>query len=418
MPNLFDIENFIEGQYRKCFQNTQYSDCDQQYASLYRDILHIKLREMFTYFHAQLVYLFDSMNSRLPTGEEGAHFWAEPSRNLISIIEIVRALQNELEHTQYRFRIDVYYDGLFKSCEQWLSNSGGSLIPPHTASVTLYYMKPIFLPSDELQPYHELHELGEQNELLGRGGFGEVYRYHHPIVDMDFAVKIFNPMFATEEDKKDGEKRFFREAKILFQLNHPNVERIYDVGRINGKPFIKVEYINGKTLEAIRDQHGNFTYKEAVKAIRLVLNGLQHAHDKGIIHRDLKPSNIMVEMTSEKWTCKIIDFGISAFMDTEGYTKLTRTGEHIAGGSYIDPLLQQTPTMRDVRSDIYSVGAVMYFLLCGHSPAGGDVEHVLKESNKALTNVQINAILKSISLDINKRYYSCNDMKQALEKCV
>lgn len=415
MINQIDIENFIEGQYRKYFQYTPFAERDQQYAKLYNDIPHQKMREMFIAMHSELINLFDTMNIRLPTGELEAHYWADPSRDLITIIGIIRTLQSELAHTSYIFRIDPYYDNLFAQCSQWLSNSGGSRIPPHTERVTLYYIKPIFLVADEVFPFQELHELGEQSELLGRGGFGEVYRYRHPIVDIDFAVKIFNPVFASEDDQIEGEKRFFREAKMLFRLNHPNIVRIYDVGRFNGKPFMKIELINGKTLESIRTEYGNFSFRNAVSAVEQILNGLQYAHNNGIIHRDLKPSNIMVETTSSKWICKIIDFGISAFMDTEGYSKLTRTGEHIAGGNYIDPLLQENPSLRDARSDVYSVGAIMYYLLCGHPPVGGDVKRILRESNTALTDKQTEAILKSLSLDINERYSSCDEMKKEIK---
>lgn len=417
MIDQIDIENFIEGQYRKYFQYSPFSERDQQYARLYQNIPHDKMREMFIAMHAEMTNLFNSMNSRLPTGESEAHYWAEPSRDLIAIIEIIRALQSELAYTPYVFRIDTYYDDLLTNCSQWLSNSGGSNIPPHTEKVKLYYTKPIFLPADEVLPYQELHELGEESELLGRGGFGEVYRYRHPIVEIDFAVKIFSPVFASEDDQIEGEKRFFREAKMLYRLNHPNIVRIYDVGRFNGKPFLKIEFVNGKTLEAIRTEHGNFSFKSAVGAVEQILNGLQHADDHGIIHRDLKPSNIMVETTSSKWICKIIDFGVSAFMDTEGYTKLTRTGERVADGKYIDPLLQDNPSMRDARSDIYSAGAIMFYLLCGHPPAGGDVKQFLINSNDNLTNGQVDAVLKSLSLDINKRYSSCEEMKQAINAC-
>ena len=132
MPSKIEIENFIEGQHRKYFQYTSYSDCDQQYSGLYRDIPHVKMREMFTAFHSELTSLFDQMNSRLPTGDEGAHYWAGQSRGLIAIIEIVRTMQSELKNTEFAFRIDDYYNGLFTDCSQWLSNSSGSLIPPHT----------------------------------------------------------------------------------------------------------------------------------------------------------------------------------------------------------------------------------------------------------------------------------------------
>lgn len=168
MPSKIDIENFIEGQYRKSFQSVPYSECDQQYAELYRKIPHNKMREMFVAFHAKLTSLFDEMNSRLPTGENGAHYWADQSRSLIAIIETVRTLQGELKNTEYAFCVDEYYDKLFSDCSHWLSSSGGSLIPPHSERVTLYYMKPIFIANDSLLPYRELHELGKQSDLLGR----------------------------------------------------------------------------------------------------------------------------------------------------------------------------------------------------------------------------------------------------------
>ena len=87
---------------------------------------------------------------------------------------------------------------------------------------------------------------------------------------------------------------------MLFQLDHPNIVRIYDVGRYKGSPFIKIQYIDGKTLDAVRAEKGNFKFKEAAKGTIQILKGLQHAHDNGIIHRDLKPSNIMIDMKPDK----------------------------------------------------------------------------------------------------------------------
>ena len=370
MP-VVNIDNFIEGQYRKFFQGMSYQESNQEYADLYKSVSNQRMRELFTVIHSDLIGLFNLMNERLPTDDNGNHYWADPSRDLIRVIEVVFTLQRQLENTEYAFKIDSYYNDLLHDCCQWLSKSGGSAIPPHMESVTLYYLKPIFI-TEGVLPYQELHALGEENELLGRGGFGEVYKYRHPVVDIDFAVKIFAPKFATDEDRQSAERRFFREAKILFQLDHPNIVRIYDVGRIQGNPFIKIEYVEGKTLEKVRDQPGNFTFIPAAKATIQILSGLQHAHDCGIIHRDLKPSNVMVQMDEDRWTCKLIDFGISAFMDTEGYTKLTKTGEQVAGGNFIDPLLSIDPSLRDVRSDIYSTGAIFYYLLCGRPPVGAD----------------------------------------------
>lgn len=404
-----DLENFIEVQYRKYISND--GEPNQEYVTLYKDFEDEKLRILLSTMHADAIYLFERMNSRLPTGEDTAYYWADESRGIIKLIDVATTLQNELQDTEFSFHIDDYYSDLFQFCSEWLAQYRGSTIPPHMEKVNLYYRKPIFI-SNGSMALRELHALGEKAEFLGRGGFGEVYRYHHPYIDIDFAVKIFNPIFASDEDRVEGEKRFFREARILLRLNHPNIVRIYDVGRINGKPFIKLEYVKGETLDKVLQRYSNLPFENASRAVIQILTGLQHAHNQGIIHRDLKPSNVMV--ATDRKQCKIIDFGISAFMDTEGYTRLTKTGEQIAGGAYIDPVLMEKPELRDPRSDIYSAGAIMYFLLCGHSP-GADAERYLRNTNTKLNDDQIAVVMRAISMDIEKRYSSCSEMIKAID---
>ena len=404
-----EIDNFVEGQYRRYFSD--YAEPNLEYIALYDGVTDERLKTLFATMHADSIYLFDRLNSRLPTGDDTQYYWANESRGVLKLIDVATTLRDELKETELAFHIDEYYDGIFIQCSQWLEQYRGSTIPAHTEKVKIYYRKPLFIPDDVL-PMAELHTLGEELEVLGRGGFGEVYRYRHPILDMDFAVKVFDPWFATDEDRVEGEKRFFREAKMLFRLNHPNIVRIYDVGRIKGKPFIKIEFVDGKTLDKIQQQYSNLPFANAARAMLQILSGLQYAHENGIIHRDLKPTNVMV--ATEGWKCKIIDFGISAFMDTEGYTRLTKTGEQIAGGAYIDPELTSRPGLRDVRSDIYSAGAIMYFLLCGHPP-GPDAEAFLKKSNGGLEESQIAVVMKALSSDIDSRYKTCNEMCAALE---
>lgn len=251
-------------------------------------------------------------------------------------------------------------------------------------------------------------ELGEQ---LGRGGFGAVFRYHHKLLDMDFAVKLFEPIFVSNEENLEGEKRFFREAKILFPLNHPNIVRIYDIGRYNGQPFIRMEYVDGDTMRDFVDKNGTVSFKRSIKPIIALLRGLDHAHKLGVVHRDLKPSNFMVTGSGD---FKIIDFGISAFLETEGHTKLTKTGEALAGGAYTDPRLSEDPKLRDIRSDIYSVGAIWYYLLVGLAPMGGDLKKHLIESGHA-TELEANIILKCMSSKLADRYSSCEELLQILE---
>lgn len=252
-----------------------------------------------------------------------------------------------------------------------------------------------------------VYDAGEQ---LGHGGFGTVYKYHHKLLDIDFAIKIFDPIFVSNQENIEGEKRFFREAKILFNLNHENIVRVYDIGRANGQPFIRMEYLDGYTLQDFITKYGSVSFDRSVKPIIALLSGLSYAHKAGIIHRDLKPTNFMV---TNDGRFKIIDFGISAFLETENHTKLTKTGEQVTGGAYTDPCLMENPKLRDIRSDLYSVGAIWYYLLVGRSPIGGDIQKVLMQSGN-VTVLQCSIVLKCLSSDPDERFQTCDELLSVL----
>jgi serine/threonine-protein kinase len=217
-----------------------------------------------------------------------------------------------------------------------------------------------------------------------------------------------------KDEQLEGEKRFFREAKMMFSLNNNHIARIYDAGRIDGKPYIRMELIEGYNLVGLHEKYGNLSFSCSTSVILHILDGLKYAHEKGIIHRDLKPENV-VYSTKEK-VLKIIDFGVSAFLDTENYSKLTKTGEHVAGGVYIDPLLQENPKLRDQRSDIYSVGAIWYYLLSGRAPSGSDMKAYLKKSNENLGECEIDMVMKCLATNIEDRYTSCAELTYEIQK--
>ena len=260
---------------------------------------------------------------------------------------------------------------------------------------------------DDDDPFMQINQY-KRIERIGHGGYGNVYQYHNDCLDMDFAVKIYSPIFVSEDEQKQGEQRFFREAKMLFQLNHMNIVKIYDAGRMADGPFIRMELVQGYDLNGLQKKYGILNFADSVKVIRPILNGLEYAHRKGIIHRDLKPSNVMFS-TNER-TFKIIDFGVSAFLDTEKYTKLTKTGEIVAGGIYIDPLLQVHPKLRDVRSDIYSVGAIWYWLLCGRVPHGSDMKVYLENAAPDLSCEEIDIVMKCLAGSLEDRYENCGEL--------
>ena len=250
-------------------------------------------------------------------------------------------------------------------------------------------------------------------KALGDGGFGVVYPYHHSILDLDFAVKQFAPVFADAEEQSEGEKRFFREAKMLFSLHHDNIVQIYNAGYINGNAYILMELIKGFNLEKMIEKYSVLPYKKSLIPISQILRGLSYAHNKGIIHRDLKPRNVMFSETEKLF--KIIDFGVSAYIEHDSHTRLTKTGESVTGGLYIDPQLESNPKLRDVRSDIYSVGAIWYFLLAGTPPYGSDMkDKLLKFTGIAEEKAAI--IFKCLSSELSDRYNSCQELLEIVEK--
>lgn len=243
-------------------------------------------------------------------------------------------------------------------------------------------------------------------ELIGNGGFGVVYKYHRQLLDYDFAVKIFSPLFTSNAEAAEAEKRFFREAKLLFALTHENIVRVFDIGYYENNPFILMEYVDGVTLQDFISQHGPVSFSRSLKPITALLQGMRYAHSKGVIHRDLKPSNVMV---THNGCVKIIDFGISAYIETTGHTRLTKTGERVAGGLYTDPCLFDNPSLRDIRSDIYSIGAIWYYLVVGRAPSGSDMQQVLLASTQ-VTQSEADIILRCMSQQLEQRFSSCKEL--------
>ena len=407
-----DLENFIESRYRHLL-NTHPELFNSEYSFLYQAFSDSILIDYLSAIHSGIVASFEQMNKILPTGLGTGYFHADDSRLLIDLISEIKATEEGLSGSEVEFSVDEYFKKILDYCDSWLKYYHGSSIPPETEKVIVYYKKPLFIKATDALPFQTPLSLSETDELIGKGGFGEVYRHTHPLIDVDFAIKVFHPMFQSKESEED-KRRFLREAKMLFTLHHDNIVQIYDVGKIDGNLFIKEQYIDGVTLIEFREKHGNLNFLSAGRATIQILKGLEHAHSKGIVHRDLKPSNVMVENIDNRYKCTIIDFGISAFMDSEAYTQLTKTGEHIAGGAFIDPILTQDTKLRDARSDIYSAGAILYYLLCGRAPFGSDIGSYLKQANPSLSDKQIKVVLKALEADIASRYGSCREMMDSI----
>ncbi|MEL1248657.1 serine/threonine-protein kinase [Flavobacterium helocola] len=250
----------------------------------------------------------------------------------------------------------------------------------------------------------------EEKEVIGHGGFGMVYLYQHKLLKLNFAVKVFAPAFYESGGDEKELERFFQEARILFKLNHPNIIKVYDAGLIGKRPFIRMEYFDGKNLNQILQDVGSLSVDKSITAIKSIAYAINHAHENGVIHRDLKPSNIMASKPNQ---FRVIDFGLGIFIENELHSRLTKTGSQTISGYFNAPELVANPKLIDKRSDIYSIGAIWYTLLCNQPPAGSNFMNVLSQQN--INQNVLNIISKCLD-PIETRYNSCNELLDAIER--
>ena len=198
----------------------------------------------------------------------------------------------------------------------------------------------------------------EIKEIIGVGGMAVVYKAYDNQENRTVAVKILKEEFISNEEFV---RRFKNESKAIAMLSHPNIVKVYDVSFGDLIQYIVMEYIDGITLKEYIEHEGSLRWKDAVHFTIQILKGLHHAHDKGIVHRDVKPQNIMVLPDG---TIKVTDFGIARFARSE---QRTITDKAIGSVHYISPE-QARGERTDEKTDIYSVGVILYEMLTGQLP--------------------------------------------------
>lgn len=258
----------------------------------------------------------------------------------------------------------------------------------------------------------------EITELIGVGGMADVYKATDILEDRTVAVKILKNEFA---DNEDFVRRFRNESKAIAVLSHPNIVKIYDVGFTDKIQFIVMEYIDGITLKEFMEQQGVLKWKDTVHFIIQILRALQHAHDRGIVHRDIKPQNIMLFPDG---TIKVMDFGIARFAREEGKTISDKA---IGSVHYISPE-QARGDITDEKSDIYSVGVMMYEMLTGVKPFDADnpvtvaLMHMQtepkppREINDSIPEGLEEIVIRAMQKEASKRYQSASEMIKDIEE--
>ena len=254
-------------------------------------------------------------------------------------------------------------------------------------------------------------------KTLGEGGMANVYLAHDTILDRNVAVKVLRGDLANDEKFV---RRFQREALSASSLSHPNIVEMYDVGEDDGQYYIVMEYVDGKTLKQVLKSRGKLSITEVVDIMLQLTDGMAHAHDAYIIHRDIKPQNIMILSNG---MIKITDFGVATALNS---TQLTQTNSVMGTVHYLPPEQAQGKGST-IRSDIYSMGIMMYELLTGLVPYKGEnaVEIALKHLKEPLPSVRKtdpsipqsieNIIIRATAKNPKNRYTDAREMHEDLK---
>jgi eukaryotic-like serine/threonine-protein kinase len=258
----------------------------------------------------------------------------------------------------------------------------------------------------------------EIDTVLGQGGMARVFKGNDRVLNRTVAVKVLSPQFANDEQFV---ARFRREAQAAAALNHPNIVSVYDTGSQGEVHYIVMEYVEGRTLRDIIRAEGPLLPERAMEIAEAVANALADAHEAGLVHRDIKPGNIMVTREGE---VKVMDFGIAR--TTTGDT-LTQTASILGTASYLSPEQAQGESV-DARSDIYSVGCVLYEMLTAGAPFTGDspvaiaYKHVRENpvppsrSNPDVSSALEAVVMKCMAKNPANRYQSAEELRADLQR--
>ena len=385
-----NIENYIESQYRELLSCSQ---INAEYSDLYKSFRNQKLREILMTLHHDLVGLFRTMNERLPTGEHEAHFWAEPSRDLIKRIEMIFGLVSSLKETPLAFQIDPYYLDLLTRCRDFLSSSGGSSLPPNMAKVELYYTIPIFLPLSSITISHKQQDFTFDLKLIGSGSYANVYKYKDTFYNRPFILK------RAKKELTDKEvARFKREFDVMNGLSSPYILEVYCYNPDKNEYIM--EYMDYTLDGYIAAHNSTLTIIQRKGIAQQILRAFDYLHSKGHLHRDISPKNILIKEYDDTLVVKLSDFGLVKIPDST----LTTVNTEFKGYFNDPALVVEGFNTYGIVHETYALTRVIYFVMTG------------KTNTEKITNQNLRAFVeKGLNPDKTKRFQNIRDMISAFK---
>lgn len=380
-----NIENYIESQYRELLTCSQ---INAEYSDLYKPFKNQKLREILMTLHHDLVGLFRTMNERLPTGEHEAHFWAEPSRDLIKRIDIIFSLFSSLKGTPLAFQIDSYYLDLLTRCRDFLSSSGGSSLPPHMAKVDLYYTLPIFMPLSSITISHKQQDFTFELKLIGSGSYANVYKYKDTFYNRPFILKR-----AKKELTNKKIARFKREFDVMNELSSPYILEVYCYNPDKNEYIM--EYMDYTLDEYVTAHNSKLTIIQRKGIAQQILRAFDYLHSKGHLHRDISPKNILIKEYDDTLVVKLSDFGLVKIPDST----LTTVNTEFKGYFNDPALVVEGFDTYGIVHETYALTRVIYFVMTG------------KTNTEKISNPNLRTFVeRGLNPDKTKRFQNIRDM--------
>ncbi|MBS6411772.1 MAG: protein kinase family protein [Tannerella sp.] len=385
-----NVENYLESQYRELLSCSQ---INAEYSNLYKSFRNQKLREILMTLHHDLVGLFRTMNERLPTGEHEAHFWAEPSRDLIKRIEIIFSLVSSLKETPLAFQIDPYYLDLLTRCRDFLSSSGGSALPQNMAKVELYYTLPIFLPLSSITISHKQQDFTFDLKLIGSGSYANVYKYKDTFYNRPFILK------RAKKELTDKEvARFKREFDVMNDLSSPYILEVYCYNPDKNEYIM--EYMDYTLDGYIAAHNSTLTIIQRKGIAQQILRAFDYLHSKGHLHRDISPKNILIKEYDDTLVVKLSDFGLVKIPDST----LTTVNTEFKGYFNDPALVVEGFNTYGIVHETYALTRVIYFVMTG------------KTNTEKIANQNLRAFVeRGLNPDKSKRFQNIRDMVSAFK---